>query len=140
MRHAAEFWHHNDKFEHHAEYFCRSMNMLDNYKILTITHHNLNVDEIGNFVVHHDGKDDLQQKLSHLKSCTNLDELIYLSTCNRVSFICYSNEEFDLDYIKSFFKCVNPKLDEDSLKKISKFVDVEITEALPNSLRGRLVL
>ncbi len=98
--------------------------MLDNYKILTITHHNLNVDEIGNFVVHHEGKDDLKAKLIALKGQTRLEELIYLSTCNRVSFICYSNEEFDLDYIKDFFKVVNPELGEDKLKMISKFVDV----------------
>ncbi len=100
------------------------MNMLDNYKILTITHHNLNVDEIGNFVVHHEGKEDLKAKLYFLKEQTRLEELIYLSTCNRVSFICYSNEEFDIDYVKNFFKVVNPELEEDKLKKISKFVDV----------------
>ena len=98
--------------------------MLENYKILTITHHNLNVDEIGNFMVHHEGSDHLKTKLNQLKEDTNLDELIYLSTCNRVSFICYSNEEFDIDYIKNFFKTVNPQLEEDELKKISKFVDV----------------
>lgn len=98
--------------------------MLDNYKILTITHHNLNVDEIGNFVVHHEGKDDLKTKLFNLKNECQLEELIYLSTCNRVSFICYSNEEFDIDYIKNFFKIVNPQLGEDKLKKISKFVDI----------------
>jgi glutamyl-tRNA reductase len=100
------------------------MNMLDNYKILTITHHNLNVDEIGNFVVHHETKDDLRVKLLDLKEQTKVDELIYLSTCNRVSFICYSNEEFDLDFVKAFFKFVNPELGDDKLKKISKFVDV----------------
>lgn len=98
--------------------------MLDNYKILTITHHNLNVDEIGNFVIHHEGNDDLKSKLVSLKDQTMLEELIYLSTCNRVSFICYSNEDFDLDYIKKFFRVVNPKLGEDKLKKISNFVDV----------------
>lgn len=98
--------------------------MLDNYKILTITHHNLNVDEIGNFVVHHEGKDDLKEKLFNIKEQTQLEELIYLSTCNRVSFICYSNEDFDIDFIKGFFKIVNPTLEEDKLKKISKFVDI----------------
>lgn len=98
--------------------------MLDNYKILTITHHNLNVDEIGNFVVHHENKDQLQDKLIELKQKAKLDELVYLSTCNRVSFICYSNEEFDTDYIKSFFRFVNPNLEEDKIKKITKFVDV----------------
>jgi len=98
--------------------------MLDNYKILTITHHNLNVDEIGNFIIHHEGKDDLKAKLVQLKEHTHLDELIYLSTCNRVSFICYSNEEFDIDFVKGFFNSVNPGLDEGKLKKISNFVDV----------------
>ena len=98
--------------------------MLDNYKVLTITHHNLNVDEIGNFVIHYDNKDQLKTKLSELKANTKLDELIYLSTCNRVSFICYSNAEFDFDYVKNFFSHVNPDLEEEKLKKISKFVDV----------------
>jgi len=100
------------------------MNMLDNYKILTITHHNLNVDEIGHFVIHHEDRNDLKGKLHHLCQKVHLDELIYLSTCNRVSFICYSNEEFDLEYIKRFFRVVNPKLDEDKLKKINNFVDI----------------
>ena len=100
------------------------MNMLDNYKILTITHHNLNVDEIGHFVVHHEGSEDLKYKLTLLREKARLEELIYLSTCNRVSFICYSNEEFDVEYVKDFFRIVNPELGEDKLKKISKFVDV----------------
>ena len=98
--------------------------MLDNFKILTITHHNLNVDEIGHFVIKNEGKEDLCTKLHALKSSANLEEIIYLSTCNRVSFICYTNEDFDTDYVKSFFKFVNPNLEEDQLKKISKFVDV----------------
>lgn len=98
--------------------------MLDNFKILTITHHNLNVDEIGYFVVHNEGKEDLSNKLHQLKSNANLEELIYLSTCNRISFICYSNEEFDTDYVKSFFQIVNPEIEEDKLRKISKFVNV----------------
>jgi len=100
------------------------MNMLDNFKILTITHHNLNVDEIGHFMIQNEGKEDLSNKLHALKNNANLDEIIYLSTCNRVSFICYSNEEFDTDYVKSFFQIVNPALEEEKLKKISKFIDV----------------
>ncbi|MEM9545114.1 MAG: glutamyl-tRNA reductase [Bacteroidota bacterium] len=98
--------------------------MLDNYKILTITHHNLNVDEIGHFMIHHEGSEDLKEKLSALLQNANLEELIYLSTCNRVSFICYGDEEFDLAYVKNFFRTVNPELNEEMLKKINNFVDV----------------
>ena len=98
--------------------------MLDNFKILTITHHNLNVDEIGHFVIQNEGKEDLSEKLHNLRINANLDEIIYLSTCNRVSFICYSNVEFDTDYIKSFFQFVNPLLEVEKLRKISKFVDI----------------
>jgi len=82
------------------------------------------VDEIGHFVIKNEGKEDLSAKLNALKSNAKLEEIIYLSTCNRVSFICYSNEEFDSDYVKTFFQFVNPILEEDKLKKISKFVDV----------------
>lgn len=98
--------------------------MLEDFKILTITHHNLNVDEIGHFVVHNEGSDDLKSKLYALKEEAHLEEIIYLSTCNRVSFICYSGEEFDTDYIKRFFSIVNPQLEDSKLKIISKFVDV----------------
>lgn len=98
--------------------------MLEDFKILTITHHNLNVDEIGHFVVHNEGSDDLKSKLYALKEEAHLEEIIYLSTCNRVSFICYSGEEFDTDYIKRFFSIVNPQLEDSKLKMISKFVDV----------------
>jgi len=66
----------------------------------------------------------ISNKLHQLRSDVNLHEIIYLSTCNRVSFICYSEEEFDADYIKRFFKFVNPDLTEDQIKKIGKFVDV----------------
>jgi len=100
------------------------MDMLDNYKILTITHHNLNVDEIGHFMIQHEGNEALKERLFALKANMHLDEVIYLATCNRVSFICYSNEEFDIDYVKSFFKEVNPKLEDEKLKKITKFVDI----------------
>jgi len=59
-----------------------------------------------------------------LRDDVNLQEIIYLSTCNRVSFICYSDEDFGADYIKRFFKFVNPDLTESQIKKIGKFVDV----------------
>ena len=100
------------------------MSMLDNYKVLTITHHNLNVDELGNFILKYDNEDHLRDRLEHLKHVLHLDEIIYLNTCNRVSFICYSLEDFDFEYIKNFFHEVNPDLPEEKLKKIGKFVDL----------------
>lgn len=100
------------------------MNMLDNYKVITITHHNLNVDELGHFVIHHKSKEELKERLEALKSDAHLDEIVYLSTCNRVSFICYSQEVFHAEYVKDFFKLVNPILSVEKLKKVGMFVDV----------------
>ena len=57
------------------------MKLLEDYKVITITHHNLNVDELGYFVIKSKDKEDLKSKLDHLKFTFNIDELIYLSTC-----------------------------------------------------------
>ena len=100
------------------------MNLLDNFKVLTITHHNLNVDEIGHFVVHHEGSEDLKNKLHNIREKAHLEEMMYLTTCNRVSFICYGNEDFDNDFVSHFFKLVNPDLSDEMLVKLHKFVDV----------------
>lgn len=102
------------------------MSFLQGYKIITITHHNLNVDELGNFIVSHSDDFDLQSKLQSLTSKHGISELIYLATCNRVSFICYSNETFDTDYLMSFFKSVSPDLPENLLHRIPKFAEVYV--------------
>ena len=58
--------------------------MLNKYKILTITHRQINLKEIGQFVVQVNEEQQLKEKLTELKFQFDLDELFYVATCNRV--------------------------------------------------------
>ena len=96
--------------------------MIDNFHIITLTHQTINVDQIGHFVVKHQTKDDLKDKLTKVKNQFDIDEIVYLSTCNRVSYIFYRENELEENYLKQFFHSINPELSEDRLNKLSNFV------------------
>lgn len=96
--------------------------MIDNFHIITLTHQTINVDQIGHFVVKHQTKDELKDKLATVKNDFNIDEIVYLSTCNRVSYIFYRDEDLADGFLQSFFHSINADLNEDRLNKLSKFV------------------
>lgn len=98
--------------------------MLSEFHIITITHNDLNVDEIGHFVVKHKDQTELKDRLTTLKNKFGIKELIYLSTCNRVSYICYYNDVWNADKLRDFFSTVNPDLEEQQLNKLNKFVQL----------------
>jgi len=92
--------------------------MLDHYKVITITHHDLNVNELDKFVV----KDDLATVFNKLQDSLQIEELQYLSTCNRVSFIFYYQSELTDDFVQQFLSIINPELIEEDFTQILKFV------------------
>ena len=65
--------------------------MLEDYKILTVTHRQTNVKHIGQFVVQCEDEASLKTKLHALKTTFELEELMYLSTCNRVLYFFKTN-------------------------------------------------
>ena len=93
--------------------------MIDNFHIITLTHQTINVDQIGHFVVKHQTKDGLKDKLTQVKNQFDIDEIVYLSTCNRVSYIFYREKELEENYLKQFFHSINPELSEDRLNKLT---------------------
>lgn len=106
-----------------AVIFARiNMRLLDDYKVLTITHHNINVDELGYFVIKQNSDEELQHKLDELKSAMQIEELIYLATCNRVSYIFTAATELSTEFVQQFFTAVNPDLKKETSTKIEKFV------------------
>jgi len=96
--------------------------MIDNYKIITITHHDLNVNELVRFVVKNEG--DIEVKLSKIKLANQLDELQYLSTCNRVAYLFYTDAKISVDFLKSFFTSVNPDLAQENFSALRKFIKI----------------
>jgi len=85
--------------------------MLNTYKILTITHRTTSIDKIGNFVLKYDDPELLQTHLSDIKQEFQLEELMYLSTCNRVMYFFKSNTLVDPQFQYRFFRKINQNLD-----------------------------
>lgn len=75
------------------------------FKTIAFTHKTTELKDIGKL---HIEDDDLEERLSHLKSELQLDELLYLSTCNRVEFTMVTEQEMDEDFRKRFFAAFNP--------------------------------
>ena len=97
------------------------MGLLSHYKVITVTHHNLQLNEIANFYIQRSDSEDLSSSLSKLKLLFNFEECIYLETCNRVSYIVYTEELIDNAFLKRFFHFINPDLDRTTLDNIAKY-------------------
>lgn len=82
------------------------------FKIIAITHKLIDIDKIGRF---HIDADKCEDRLNHLKTSMNLDELMYLSTCNRVEFAFVSEQSITPHFLQSFFKAFNPNWSDDEI-------------------------
>jgi len=83
----------------------RRKKVLNNFHIIAFTHRNLGVSEIGKL---HIEADNQQESLTNLKTELQLDELMFLSTCNRVEFIFVTDKTPDFHFLQAFFKTLYP--------------------------------
>ncbi|MFT6209703.1 MAG: glutamyl-tRNA reductase [Bacteroidia bacterium] len=75
------------------------------FKTIAFTHKTTELKDIGRLHIEDDA---LEARLSHLKSELKLDELLYVSTCNRVEFLMVSEQEMDEEFRRRFFSAFNP--------------------------------
>ncbi len=105
--------------------------MIDNYKILTLTHRNTHLKEIRNFVIQDVEGSDLRIELEAIKQHFGLDELLYLTTCNRVMYFFRKSSTIDPEFAVRFFQFINPALSSKGLtEKISLYQGLEAIEHL----------
>ncbi|MEZ5015297.1 MAG: hypothetical protein R2794_13500 [Chitinophagales bacterium] len=82
---------------------------MNQYKVLTVTHHKVPVDQLAQFQVPADADGLIQREtLQELKQRFALDELMYLNTCNRVTFFFTTKESLSAGFATAFFKLINP--------------------------------
>ncbi|HET6245651.1 MAG: glutamyl-tRNA reductase [Bacteroidetes bacterium] len=77
---------------------------MNKFKIIAFTHKVAELNEIGRF---HLGSDQLEDSLVSLKKIMEIDELMYLSTCNRVEFLIVTSKEINKTFLTSFFSKFN---------------------------------
>lgn len=106
--------------------------MLNQFKILTVTHKKTNLSSIGDFVLKTANKDELKERLENLKEQFGMQELFYLSTCNRVLYFFYGNQDLDAHFASHFFQSVNPNLNFETLSRIEEIAYLLEGEAALN--------
>lgn len=105
--------------------------MLKGYKILTITHRHTPLQAIGRFVVTHAEDAELQSKLKDLKDNFQLDELMYLATCNRILYFFYTENELPANFTFDFFQHIQPEISNQMVEQHVQFFEgADATEHL----------
>lgn len=92
---------------------------MNRFKIIAFTHKTTDINDIGKF---HISDEDLRSRLEFLKSSINAEELLYLSTCNRVEFMLSVNENVDSLFLKKFFNAFD-----------TNWTDTEINWSIENA-------
>ncbi|MCR9170992.1 MAG: glutamyl-tRNA reductase [bacterium] len=85
-------------------------NQLNTLHTIAFTHRNLPVSEIGNL---HIDPNDQKERLTAFKEAMHLEELMFLSTCNRVEFLIVTEEIVDHSFLHRFFNALYPNLSEE---------------------------
>jgi glutamyl-tRNA reductase len=94
---------------------------LDALHIVAFTHRNLSVNEIGELHIEDSNQ---ESRLSQVKKVMNIDELMFLSTCNRVEFAFVTDEAVNVEFLDKFFFELYPKFDDVQRKRFSSNGDV----------------
>lgn len=107
--------------------------MIKQLHTIAFTHRNLEVSKIGNLHIEHDA---VQSRFQFLKEHLRIDEVMFLSTCNRVEYFLLTNETVSADYLNNFFQTLYPDFDEEKVSFFAKHAVVySKMEAVNHALR-----
>jgi len=94
--------------------------MLNNFKIITITHKNVSLQTLSKFIVPSTDEAELQLKLNTIKEHFEIEEMMYLATCNRVMYFFYAEKNVNESFVAEFLSHANPQFQTDLVDDFSK--------------------
>ncbi len=94
--------------------------MLNNFKIITITHKNVSLQTLSKFIVPSTDEAELQLKLNTIKEHFEIEEMMYLATCNRVMYFFYAEANVNESFVGEFLSHANPQFQTDLVDDFSK--------------------
>lgn len=83
---------------------------------IAFTHRNLSLGDIGKL---HIAPDDQEVRLSEVKYAFGIEELMYLTTCNRVEFTLVTESEVKEAYLSRFLNSLFPSLNADDITRLA---------------------
>ncbi|HIA05949.1 MAG TPA: hypothetical protein EYN71_04445 [Flavobacteriales bacterium] len=95
--------------------------ILNSLKIISLNIKKASPEDIGKLYAEGDA---LATKLALLKNTLGLQELMYLSTCNRTEFLIKTNSELDENYLKSVLLAFNDNLGQEEIADLVGKLDV----------------
>lgn len=99
--------------------------LVDHFKVIAITHRFNGLNEVGKF---HINDVDQSQRLNYLKLVLKLDELMYVSTCNRVEFYFITKEILNDNFLINFYKAFNAQWSEPQIEQAIKSTEYFVGE------------
>ncbi len=91
--------------------------MLNRFKIITVTHKRIDLKDLKQYVVHTQEDQSLEERLRGVKAGLEMEELMYLSTCNRVLYFFVSDKSMDEILAGGFFRMINPALSDEEAEQ-----------------------
>ena len=95
--------------------------MIQQFHIIAFTHRNIEVTEIGNLHVEMDVQATL---LPEVKASMQLDELMFLSTCNRVEISFCTQSTIDHHFLSALFKALYPSFSESEIEHYVSLIEL----------------
>ena len=81
---------------------------MQRYKVVTITHKTAKVNRLKDYLLSDtDTSDFPANRLRELKDSFAMDELLYLNTCNRVTFFFTNDRKIDNKFLRDLFMFIN---------------------------------
>lgn len=86
---------------------------LHSLKVISFTHKNTPLKELNRFFLHEENR---KERLAFVKFSVDIEELLYLATCNRIEFIFSSQHDCDHSFLHRFFQYFRPDWNEEELE------------------------
>ena len=101
------------------------------FRVIAFTHRKTPLDQVGKY---HLNDEEKFQRLEGLKASLNLEELIYISTCNRVEFVFLSDANLNEQFLNSFFEAFLKSKDDIKVAKAIEMAQVYSGQAAVNHI------
>jgi glutamyl-tRNA reductase len=85
---------------------------MERFRIIAFTHRTTDLKEIGRL---HIATEERAERLGAMRSLSGIDELMYLSTCNRVEFVMSSERPLNDAHLRNFFASLMPDWNDSDL-------------------------
>ncbi|MBX7227727.1 MAG: glutamyl-tRNA reductase [Chitinophagales bacterium] len=89
---------------------------LERYRVITFTHKTTHISSLKDYLITEEEVDYPAKKLGQLKALLQIDELLYLKTCNRVTFVFTASKDVNDAFLVKFFKFLSPEISEELIK------------------------